>query len=528
MDILSKKNNDELRNICRQYNLKGFSKCKRKQDLIQFIIDSNILNNDNENEINNDNETNHNETNDNETNDNDETNDNEINNVNENIEEIRQELINIIIGNNTFKMNIDNNLFDDIEKFAKIIFSSDNTAYLILDKNIKNISSFILNKVKVNHYNIIGYIDKSIPRRKKILFDGNFDIPPLLFQEYSKLSEKHKDNFDIEYIPYHNSNLNEYYKIYLKQNNVNSDKLRILYHGTDEKNVQSILKEGFSLATGTKHGKVYGNGIYFTNDLEFSLKYTDEKRLVIVSEIYIENMIEGRNHSGILPSISNSTKRYDTAVDSLTNPRQFIKKDSKDGINILGYFEITFKENYNNPHIRNICRNYNRPHHNINNTNQTSCNRTFKHPCPLCSVHEIKAISKNLFKFYNITEKDKVELNSLLMNKRSDRHTCVCSAFNGIKNKYLQSQTQFRIISLENATNYDLEIYYKPENFNIYTDNISKCKKMTNRLLYPNAKLNVSTKNNDEFIVGYYSNNEYIIIKIIKIDINNNKIKIEL
>jgi hypothetical protein len=40
--------------------------------------------------------------------------------------------------------------------------------------------------------------------------------------------------------------------------------------------------------------------------------------------------------------------------------------------------------------------------------------------------------------------------------------------------------------------------------------------------------LNVSTKNNDEFIVGYYSNNEYIIIKIIKIDINKNKIKIEL
>ena len=44
MESLKSKNNDELRNICREKKLKGFSKCKKKQDLIDFIIDSGVLN----------------------------------------------------------------------------------------------------------------------------------------------------------------------------------------------------------------------------------------------------------------------------------------------------------------------------------------------------------------------------------------------------------------------------------------------------------------------------------------------------
>ena len=32
METLTNKNNDELRNICRKNNLKGFSKCKKKKE----------------------------------------------------------------------------------------------------------------------------------------------------------------------------------------------------------------------------------------------------------------------------------------------------------------------------------------------------------------------------------------------------------------------------------------------------------------------------------------------------------------
>ena len=41
-----------------------------------------------------------------------------------------------------------------------------------------------------------------------------------------------------------------------------------------------------------------------------------------------------------------TSKDYDTAVDDHQNPKQFIKKDPKDGINILGHFELTLKEDY--------------------------------------------------------------------------------------------------------------------------------------------------------------------------------------
>ena len=95
MESLTNKNNDELRNICREKKLKGFSKCKKKQDLIDFIIESGVYN-----EIVGE----------------------EVEDV-EDVEEIRQEIIDqtfvdITIGKKTFQMDIDNILFDEGEQFA--------------------------------------------------------------------------------------------------------------------------------------------------------------------------------------------------------------------------------------------------------------------------------------------------------------------------------------------------------------------------------------------------------------------------
>ena len=93
METLTNKNNDELRNICRDNKLKGFSKCKKKQDLIDFIIESGVYNEEDE----------------------------EV----EEVEEIRQEIIDqtfvdITIGNKTFQMDIDN-IRDEGEQLLKII-----------------------------------------------------------------------------------------------------------------------------------------------------------------------------------------------------------------------------------------------------------------------------------------------------------------------------------------------------------------------------------------------------------------------
>ena len=80
---------------------------------------------------------------------------------------------------------MDNKLFDNGNNFKRIIFSNDDTGYLIPDNNIEHISNFVLKRFGLNAYNVIGYINNSVPRNK-IIFNVDFSIPPILFQEYTK------------------------------------------------------------------------------------------------------------------------------------------------------------------------------------------------------------------------------------------------------------------------------------------------------------------------------------------------------
>ena len=573
MESLKTKNNDELRNICRDKKLKGFSKCKKKQDLIDFIIESGVLN----------------------------IVDEEI--VEEIVEEeIRQEeeiidqtFVDITIGKKTYQMDMDNIIFHEGEQFAKIIFSDNDTAYFILDRSIHNISNFVLKRFGVNHYITIGYVNKCVPRNK-ITFDVDFYIPPVLFQEYSKALEKYNSMFDIKYIPHQNPHLYENYEIYLRQNDIVVDNLRILYHGTDENNIQSILDRGFSLATGVRHGEAHGSGIYFSDDLEFVLRYADKSRysryrsndqniassnkaFVIVSEVYVENIIEGRTNRHLLPNLPNSTKLYDTAVDNVTNPKQFIKKDAKDGINILGYFELTFKDEYlknkesrynSYTNINTNTRNFNRPKCSVVNCPEHSTSKTelckkcwiianqmppsinsvkikllsdkntewnkkrfgdtskykiYRHECPKCN-HKETMIIRTCIMNCSSTPETKDKLRELLLAKEKCRNICICNELSILASQCKKDidKSRFKTISLKNETPYEIAIYYKPRHFNIYTDDITKCKKMTDKgLIKPNEEFKVHTKHDDEFIVGYFVDNELNVMKIISVDIHQEK-----
>ena len=65
---------------------------------------------------------------------------------------------------------------------------------------------------------------------------------------------------------------------------------------------------------------------------------------------------------------------------------------------------------------------------------------------------------------------------------------------------------------------------YINNNSELNKDDITKCKKMTvNGLIKPNEELKVHTKLDDEFIVGYFINNELNILKIISVDIQHEK-----
>jgi hypothetical protein len=120
----------------------------------------------------------------------------------------------------------------------------------------------------------------------------------------------------------------------------------ILYHGTDGQNLLSILSDDFRLTSNPVHGHMYGKGIYFTNDIEKAIYYSERgksTKYVIVCNVHIGDICLGNAAMGIHPKMPGRDKTYDTSVDDIRSPKQFIKK--KNGTyNILGIITI---ENYN-------------------------------------------------------------------------------------------------------------------------------------------------------------------------------------
>ena len=118
----------------------------------------------------------------------------------------------------------------------------------------------------------------------------------------------------------------------------------ILYHGTNGKNLMSIMADDFRLTTNPVHGSLFGRGIYFTNDIQKAIHYSDrgKTKYVIVCVVHIGDICKGHMNMHIHPKMPDSDKQFDTSVDNITDPKQFIKK--KNGTyNILGIITI---ENY--------------------------------------------------------------------------------------------------------------------------------------------------------------------------------------
>ena len=120
---------------------------------------------------------------------------------------------------------------------------------------------------------------------------------------------------------------------------------KILYHGTDGQNLISILGDDFRITNNPVHGHVYGKGIYFTDDIEKAIYYSERgksTKYIIVCNVHIGDICLGNAAMDIHPKMPGRDKSFDTSVDHLQSPRQFIKK--KNGTyNILGIITI---ENY--------------------------------------------------------------------------------------------------------------------------------------------------------------------------------------
>ena len=123
----------------------------------------------------------------------------------------------------------------------------------------------------------------------------------------------------------------------------------ILYHGTNGDNLMSILSDDFRLTSNPVHGSLFGRGIYFTNDIEKAIYYSEKgktTKYVIVCIVHVGDIVKGNQNMHIHPLMPGNHKRYDTSVDNIRYPKQFIKK--KNGTyNILGIITI---EDYK-PHM---------------------------------------------------------------------------------------------------------------------------------------------------------------------------------
>jgi len=157
-------------------------------------------------------------------------------------------------------------------------------------------------------------------------------------------------NSSVEFEVYNNIDRNEMYSLHKKQlyrKHGYIGKEIILIHGTDEKNISEILENDFSLTISIKHGVMFGKGIYFTNCIQKALQYSEKAakiKYVIMSVVYIGDVVTGNAHMDIHPKMPNSDKRYDTSVDNLNYPIQFIKK-SNNQYNILGVLKINLSSN---------------------------------------------------------------------------------------------------------------------------------------------------------------------------------------
>ena len=156
-------------------------------------------------------------------------------------------------------------------------------------------------------------------------------------------SIENKNKHIIEYNTHFNQKehmLYESYKEYYT-NKYNTFNEQILVHGTSKLNLESVLVNGLTLVSNRIHGKVHGNGIYFTNDLNLALKYPKTKeaeRYVIVVKCAVNKVMEGRKALENFP-IEDSKKGVDTCVDSKGQARQFIKKNPEQ-YKIVGFFKI--------------------------------------------------------------------------------------------------------------------------------------------------------------------------------------------
>jgi hypothetical protein len=259
-----------------------------------------------------------------------------------------------------------------------------------------------------------------------------------------------------------NKDHKERYNLFIKQRN-GSDKQIILFHGTDEKNIQSIMENGLSLTTNKANGAAYGEGIYFSGDINFAMRYSKCSHYVkniLICQVYVNNIIEGKKAMTTFPKVPGENVYYDTSVNDLNKLQIYVKKDLEQ-INILAHIKIDTSAKNNS--------------------------------IPDSWKSIVQSSGKTMY------------INKHTGEIRSTRPPC---KNNNNINKFT--------IKIENKTNNTIYIYWNHiKEQSIYNIDLTQCKIM-GRPELPNAIKSIDTNMGHRFVVGYYDKDKHFnIVKII-------------
>ncbi|KAK2832484.1 hypothetical protein Q7C36_015946 [Tachysurus vachellii] len=128
----------------------------------------------------------------------------------------------------------------------------------------------------------------------------------------------------------------------------NSDKKygeaeRLLFHGTNTKNIDAICRQNFDMRVSGVNATVYGQGSYFAKDAKYSNDYTDHcgERCMFACRVLVGQYTKGVSHYRRPPAKDAAGNLYDSCVNDVRNPTIYVVFDRSQ---VYPEFLITYEK----------------------------------------------------------------------------------------------------------------------------------------------------------------------------------------
>ncbi|MCJ8743181.1 hypothetical protein PDJAM_G00090680 [Pangasius djambal] len=101
---------------------------------------------------------------------------------------------------------------------------------------------------------------------------------------------------------------------------------RLLFHGTNVRNVDAICRQNFDMRVSGANATVYGQGSYFARDAKYSHDYTDHyaERSMFACRVLVGQYTKGESHYRRPPARDAAGNLYDTCVNNVREPTIYV------------------------------------------------------------------------------------------------------------------------------------------------------------------------------------------------------------